>query len=74
MPLYEITTKDVEAKRLVEADSSSQAIRHCAEGMFTARTLGKPSEVAQLMKSGVELETVGEAPAEIVEAEVEQQK
>lgn len=64
MPLYEITTKGEDKKRLVEADSSAQAIRHCAESMFTARTLGKPSEVAQLMKSGVEFETAGEQPAE----------
>jgi hypothetical protein len=29
MPLYEITTEGEEAKRLVDADSSAQAIRHC---------------------------------------------
>lgn len=59
MPLYEITTKGEEAKRLVEADSASQAIRHCSTAMFTARTIQKPSEAAALMKGGVELETAG---------------
>lgn len=63
MPLYEITTKGAEAKRLIEADSASQAIRHCAQGMFTARTLAKPTDAARIMASGVELETAGEAPA-----------
>jgi hypothetical protein len=59
MPLYEITTKDQEAKRLVEADSSAQAVRHCATGLFTARTISKPTEIAQLMSKGVVLETAG---------------
>lgn len=59
MPLYEITTKGEDKKRLIEADSASQAIRHCAQGMFTARVLQKPTEAAQLMKAGVELEEVG---------------
>lgn len=44
------------AKRMVEADSASQAIRHCAQGLFSARTIGKPAEVAQLMTSGITLE------------------
>lgn len=60
--MYEITTKGEAKKRLVEADSASQALRHCAEGLFTARTIGKPSEVGQLVKAGVEIETAGEAP------------
>lgn len=64
MPLYEITTKGEDKKRLVEADSSSQAIRHCAAGMFTARTLEKPTDAARLMAGGVELETAGQKAAE----------
>lgn len=62
MPLYEITTKDEEAKRLVEADSAAQAVRHCANGMFSPRTVTKPTEIAQLMSAGVKLETASDEP------------
>lgn len=64
MPLYEITTDGEEAKRLVDAESSAQAIRHCAAGKFTARTIQKPTEIATLMSGGVKLEKAGEAPTE----------
>lgn len=64
MPLYEIVTKGAEAKRLVEADSAAQAVRHCANDMFTARTVSKPTEIAHLMNSGVKLEKAGETPPE----------
>lgn len=64
MPLYKITTKGEEKARLVEADSSAAAIRHCANGLFSAETITKPTEIAQLMKGGVELETAGEQQAE----------
>lgn len=56
MPLYEITTKDDENKRLVEADSAAQAVRHCATGMFQTRTITKAAEIANLMGAGVKLE------------------
>lgn len=59
MPLYEITTKDETTKRLVEADSASAAIRHCANGRYSARTIQKPSEVAGLMANGTQLEVAG---------------
>lgn len=64
MPLYEITTTGEDAKRLVEADSSAQAIRHCATGKFTARTIQKPAEIAALMGAGIKLERVGEQAGE----------
>lgn len=64
MPLYEISTKGEDAKRLVQADSAAQAVRHCAQGMFAARTVSKPTDIAQLMSNGVKLETAGEEPPE----------
>jgi hypothetical protein len=60
MPLYEITTKGEEKKRLIEATSANQAVRHCSTGLFQTRTITKPSEIAQLMKSGVQLEAAGD--------------
>lgn len=60
MPLYEITTAGEEAKRLVDATSSSQAIRHCAKGRYTARTIQKPTDVAALMSAGVAVEKAAE--------------
>lgn len=56
MPLYEITTKGEEKKRLVEADSQAAAIRHCAKTMFETRLVSSPSEAAKLVGGGVEVE------------------
>jgi hypothetical protein len=63
VPLYEIKTKGEDKLRLVEADSSAQAVRHCAQGRYEARTISKPAEIAKLMSGGVVLETAGEEPA-----------
>jgi hypothetical protein len=63
MALYEVTTKGEDKVRLVEAESAAQAIRHCAEGMFTTRTIQAPADVAKIMQGGVKLETAGVAPA-----------
>lgn len=64
MPLYEISTEGEDQKRLVKAESSAQAIRHCARGKFTARTVQKAEDAAELMGSGVKLETAGAEPDE----------
>lgn len=64
MPIYEITTKDEDGKRLVKAESAAQAIRHCSKDRFTARTVGKPEDVADLMAGGITLETAGADPVE----------
>ena len=62
MPIYKITTKGEEKPRLVKADSSAQAVRHCAEGLFTAEVVTKVEDAAPLFADGVKLETAGEAP------------
>lgn len=62
MPVYEITTKGEKAKRLVKADSSAAAIRHCANGLFSARTISRVAEAADLFTAGVAIETAGEEP------------
>lgn len=67
MPIYEISEKGNEVKRLVKADSAAQAIRHCAHDRFAARTVSRVEDAADLMASGVKLETAGAEP--VVEAE-----
>lgn len=62
MPIYEITTKGEDAKRLVKADSAAQAIRHCAHDRFSARTISRVEEAADLIIAGVKVETTGTEP------------
>lgn len=64
MPIYMIDTKGEEAKRLVKAESAAQAIRHCAKDVFTAKTVAKVEDAAELLAAGVKLEVVGPATAE----------
>jgi hypothetical protein len=64
MPLYEISTKGSDKKRLVEADTSAAAIRFCSHDLFSARTITKPADIARLMGAGIALEKVGDAPAQ----------
>lgn len=73
MPIYKVSEKEVQglgaalgnvSVRLIKADSAAQAIRHCTAGRFTAETVTKVEEAADLMASGVKVETAGEAPAE----------
>ncbi len=70
MPVYAITTKGEDKPRLVKASSASAAIRHCAQGMFEARTVSGAEDAFEVMAKGVVLETAGQAPAE-PEAEAE---
>ena len=46
----------VAPSRLIDASTSSQAVRHCAKSMF-AISVATPKEVATLVRAGVELET-----------------
>lgn len=62
MPIYEIETKGEDGKRLVKADSAARAIRHCAQDKFTARTISRAEDAAEIMNSGVKLETAGAEP------------
>lgn len=71
MPIYEITEKGAEQKRLVKADSSAQAIRHCAHDRFTARTISRVEEAADLFNAGVRLETAGTETADAPSGEQE---
>ena len=63
MPIYKIITKGEEKPRLVKADSSAQAIRHCAEGQFSAELVSKVEDAAPLFEQGIKLETAGQPPA-----------
>lgn len=64
MPLYLIETKGSDAKRLIDATSETAAIKHAATGVFTARRISKPTEVASLVTGGAKVETAGEVPAD----------
>jgi hypothetical protein len=64
MPIYVIATKGEDEQRLVKAESAAQAIRHCARDKFTARTVSRAEEAAEIMTAGVKLETAGAEPVE----------
>lgn len=72
MAIYEVTTKGVEAKRLVEADSAAKAIRHCSTGQYAARTVTKASEIAAMFQAGVKLEDANAEP--VVETDASDDK
>lgn len=46
-------------KRLVEASSSAQAIRHCVKDKYSAK-VATPKELAGLMSGGLQVERAGE--------------
>lgn len=56
MPFYEVTQEGVEAKRLVKAKSSTDAIQHCTKDKFATRTITSIEEAAPLFEAGVKLE------------------
>ena len=45
-------------KRLVEASSAAQAIRHCVKDRYTAK-VANTKELAQAMKEGLQVEQAG---------------
>ena len=48
-----------EEKRLVDAASAAQAIRHCVKNKYSAKA-ATPKEIAQYMKSGLQVETAAD--------------
>lgn len=48
-----------ETKRLVEASSAAQAIRHCAKGQFAA-AVASTKDVAEIVGSGKPVEKASE--------------
>jgi len=64
MPMYPVTTKGSDKRRVVEADNPAAAMKHAATAMFT---IGKPmsaKEVVDHMRAGGEVEAAGETPAD----------
>lgn len=60
--IYVIDQKGTSAengRRLVEATSQAQAIRHCAQNVYTAKA-ARPTDVAALMTSGIQIEKATE--------------
>lgn len=53
-----------EEKRLVDAASAAQAIRHCVKNKYSAKA-ASPKEIAQFMKSGLQVETASDDSAPI---------
>lgn len=54
--ISQLENSSTDAKRLVDADSSAQAIRHCAANMFNARLIRKPAEAVEIMSGGTKVE------------------
>lgn len=59
MPIYKVT-EDGQPDRLIDASSSSAAIRHAAQQRFKATTIKNPSDIARLMSAGTKLETAAQ--------------
>lgn len=59
MPIYKVTDKATSKVHVVSATSQPQALRHVSMGMFEIKTLENPTEVAELMDSGIKLEVAG---------------
>lgn len=66
--IYVVINK--ETKRLVEAGSAAQAIRHCVRNQYSAKA-ATPREVAAFMGAGFTLERAG---GELIENETKQQE
>jgi hypothetical protein len=50
---------DGDKRRLIEASSAAQAIRHCAKHQYTVK-IATPKEVASLMQHAVQVEHAGD--------------
>lgn len=57
--IYVVVNSTTGEKRLVEATSQAQAIRHCTRGTYAAET-PLPLEVARYMGDGLKLERANE--------------
>lgn len=55
----EKSTTTAGQRRLVEASSAAQAIRHCVSNVYTAQAAG-PKDVAELMGAGIRIERATE--------------
>ncbi len=49
-----------EDRRLVEASSAAQAIRHCVRGVYTAK-VAATKELAQMMAAGMKVEVASDS-------------
>lgn len=56
--IYKVEGKRPEDTKLVEASHPNTAISHVARGIYTA-SVASPKDVAQLMRSGIEVEVAG---------------
>lgn len=54
MAIFLVERTDSEKLTLVRAKSQSAAISRMADGIFKARTISNPSEVAEIMAKGTE--------------------
>lgn len=59
MPIYKVT-EDGQPDRLIDASSSSAAIRHAAQQRFKATVMKSPTDIARLMSGGMPLETAAQ--------------
>ena len=53
--IYVVVNKQTGEKRLVEAISAAQAIRHCVQNIYEAKP-GNPKDIAQAMGEGLKVE------------------
>lgn len=56
--IYVVVEKDG-TKRMIEATSQAQAIRHCVKDRFTA-SVATAKDVADLSRAGIQVERAGE--------------
>lgn len=59
--IYVVLNKADESRRLVEASTASQAVRHCVKNQYEAKVAGS-KEVASLMREGFQLEVAEVEP------------
>ncbi len=60
--IYVVLNKADQSRRLVEAATAAQAVRHCVQNVYEAKVAGS-KEVASLMREGFQLEVAsGKAP------------
>lgn len=57
--IYVVLEKSTGEKRLIDATSAAQAIRHCVSVKYSAKP-ATPKEIAAAMSSGLTVETAGE--------------
>lgn len=58
--IYVVLDKASGEKRLVDASSAAQAIRHCVSVKYSAKP-ATPKDIATFMSSGVHVEKVGDS-------------